>query len=179
MIVKDHSKSKEKFVASGVKEQSVFLPMLFPSMNDYIRDAGKLHTPGFRHQRGSVAQSIKNTMETKIQMHLRLAGLQPMEQAYFFFTFYEQNRQRNKDNIQSLAIKFFFDALQKQGTIANDGWKEVMGFDPDFVVTKRNAGMLVKMMDPMQCGPEILNETSMRITKKLHDYRDFRKRTSR
>lgn len=178
--VKDHTLlSKEKFVASGVNMQRVFVPMLFPSQNEWLRMAGSTYTPGGRNQRGSDAQSLKNSMEAKIQLHLRLGGLQPMECAFFFFTFYELGRQRNKDNIQALALKFFFDAMQKQKLIANDGWKEVVGWDNHFEVTRQEAGMEVRMYDPFQCRAQIIHETFLAVTKKLDQYFDFRKRTGR
>ena len=180
MKVKDHTKlSKEKFVASDCAAQKVFVPMLFPSQNEWTRMAGVTYEPTQRHQRGSDAQSLKNSMETKIQLHLRLAKLQPMEAAFFFFTFYELGRQRNKDNIQALALKFFFDALQKQRIIENDGWKEVVAMDPHFEVTKGAAGMLVEMYDPFQMHHAIINKAFVQVTKKLEQYKDFRKRTKR
>lgn len=180
MRIKDHSRIKEPFTASGIKSQSIFVPMLFPSQNEWMRMAGTTYAPSERHQRGSDAQSLKNTMENKIQLHLRLANLQPMSQVYFFFTFYEVGRQRNKDNIQALALKFFFDAMQKQRLLANDGWKEVAGWDSHFEVGKNGrAGMEVRMYDPLQCRAEIINETFLLITKKLDQFTDFRKRTSR
>jgi hypothetical protein len=178
--IKDHTRvSKEKFVASHVAMQKVFIPMLFPSQNEWLRMAGSTYTPSQRHQRGSDAQSLKNSMENKIQLHLRLAKLQPMDGAYFFFTFYELGRQRNKDNIQALALKFFYDALQKEKIMANDGWKEVVGWDPHFEVTKEAAGMLVEMYDPFQMESVIITKTISTIAKKLQQYKDFRKRTGR
>ena len=178
--VKDHTRvSKGKFKLSDCAAQKVFVPMLFPSQNEWLRMAGSTYTPTKRHQRGSDAQSLKNSMENKIQLHIRLANLQPMDGAYFFFTFYELGRQRNKDNIQALALKFFFDALQKQKIFANDGWKEVVGWDPHFEVTKQAAGMLVEMFDPARMKHEIINKTFLNITKKLEQYADFRKRTKR
>lgn len=179
-LVKDHTRlSKEKFVASGVPSQRVFIPMLFPSQNEWLRMAGVTGQVGAKHQRTSVAQSLKNSMETKIQLHLRLANLQPMEAAYFFFRFHECGRQRNKDNIQALALKFFFDAMQKQNILANDGWKEIVGWDPHFEVTNGTVGMEVRMYDPLQCHAEIIHETFVLITTKLEQYKDFRKRTGR
>lgn len=178
--IKDHTKlSKEKFVASGVSYQRVFVPMLFPSQNEWLRMAGATGQVGAKHQRTSVAQSLKNSMETKIQLHLRLANLQPMECAYFFFRFHECGRQRNKDNIQALALKFFFDAMQKQSILANDGWKEIVGWDPHFDVTNGTVGMEVRMYDPFQCHAQIIHETFLNITAKLEQYKDFRKRTGR
>lgn len=103
-----------------------------------------------------------------------------MDAAYFFFTFYELGRQRNKDNIQSLALKFFFDALQKQKIIANDGWKEVVGWDPHFEVAgKQSTGMEVRMYDPLQAEAVIIDETFKQIKSKLDQYKTFRKRTGR
>ena len=179
MKVKDHTKLKEPFVASGIPHQRIFVPMLFPSQNEWLRMAGATYRVGKRHQRGSEAQDLKNTMENKIQVYIRLANLKPMEQVFFFFTFFEVNRQRNKDNIQSLAMKFFLDALQKERIIQNDGWKEIVGWDPHFEVAVVSAGMLVDMYDPFQCRGEIITKGSERIIDKLDQYDDFRKRTSR
>ena len=179
MKIKDHTKLKEPFIASGIPSQRIFVPMLFPSQNEWLRMAGATYQVGKHHQRSSDAQELKNSMENKIQVYIRLSDLKPMEQAFFFFTFFENNRQRNKDNIQSLAIKFFLDALQKERIIQNDGWKEIVGLDPHFEVAGVNAGMLVNMYDPFQCRGEIINRTSERIIDKLDQYQDFRKRTSR
>ncbi len=172
----------EKFIASNVAMQSVFIPMLFPSLNQWLRMAGSTYTPNKRHQRGSDAQSLKNNMENKIQLHLRLANLQPMKAAYFFFTFFELSRKRNKDNIQALALKFFFDALQKQKIFANDGWKEIVGWDTHFEIFEvlpGAAGMGVKMYDPFQMETEIIAESGCFITKKLEQYKYFMKQTGR
>jgi hypothetical protein len=182
MNIRDHTKLKTKFpfVPSGIPSQSFFIPMLFPSQNEWLRMAGSTYRPGARHQRGSDAQALKNTMENKIQLHLRLAKVQPMAQAFFLFTFYEAGRNRNKDNIQALALKFFFDALQKAGLLENDGWKEVAGWDVHFTVAKdQPPGMFVEMLDPVQCHQRIIHELSTRASVKVVEYLQFRKRTSR
>ncbi len=165
--------NKEKFIVSNVTMQYVFVPMLFPSQNEWLRMAGSTYAPNKRGQRGSDAQSLKNSMENKIQLYLRLAKLQPMEAAYFFFTFYELNRKRNKDNIQALALKFFFDALQKQKIFANDGWKEIVGWDVHFEVTTGETGMGVRMYDPFRMPNVIKLQTRLMTTKKLDQYKYF------
>lgn len=171
--------NKEKFIVSNVAMQYVFVPMLFPSQNEWLRMAGSTYAPNKRGQRGSDAQSLKNSMENKIQLYLRLAKLQPMEAAYFFFTFYELNRKRNKDNIQALALKFFFDALQKQKIFANDGWKEIVGWDTHFELLPGTFGMGVKMYDPFKMETEIIAQAHSMITMKLEQYKYFRTRISR
>lgn len=179
-LIKDHTKlSKGPFIASGIPSQQIFIPMLFPSPNEYLRMATSSYAPGKKNQRSSGAQSLKTSMETKVQVHMRLAKLKPMEHAFFFFTFYELGRQRNKDNIMALALKFFFDALQKAEIVANDGWKEIVAIDPHFEVTKESAGMLVRMYDPFQCEAEIIHEAFTNVRAKLDQYKDFRKRTGR
>lgn len=178
--VKDHTKlSKEVFVGSGIKFQRVFIPLLFPSINEYLRMATSSYAPGKRNQRSSEAQSVKTVMENKIQLHLRLGNIKKMDQAFFFFTFFELGRQRNKDNIMGTALKFFFDALQKSQMMPNDGWKEIVAIDPHFEVTKAHAGMSVRMYDPFQCEAEIIHETFVNVRAKLDQYKDFRKRTGR
>lgn len=52
--------------------------------------------------------------------------------------YFEPDMRRDKDNIHSMFIKCFLDALQKCDVIHNDGWNEIENFTHDFLVDKKN-----------------------------------------
>lgn len=62
------------------------------------------------------------------------------------FTWYEENRRRDLDNI-AFAKKFILDALVKNHTIAGDGWKYVRGYSDCFHVDSDNPRIEVKISE--------------------------------
>lgn len=165
------------FVESGIGRQSFFIPLLFPSVNEYSRKASQ--TFGRPGKRNTVANFDKQAIERKVQWYLKALKVEPMGQAYFFFTYRELHRQRNKDNICACAKKFIFDAMQKAKLIRNDGWKEIVGWNESFDCVRTDGGVEVRMYDPFQCEAYIIDETFKAITRQLADYKKFRQRTSR
>ena len=171
------AKQKEPFVGSGIRQQGFFMPQLFPSMNEYSRLCAQ--TWGTKGHRGTSANTLKAKMETTVRLHIRLNKLVPMDSAFFFLNYYENSRLRNKDNIAALAKKFLFDALQDQGILKNDGWKEIMGWHENFFVTPGTPGLHVEMFDPLQSEMKIGFNVQTALEQTFKDWKRLMKEISR
>ncbi len=66
---------------------------------------------------------------------------------FLLFTFYEQDRRRDRDNVSSFARKVIQDALVKAGTIQDDGWDQVTGYLDRFKVDKNNPRIVVEFIE--------------------------------
>lgn len=66
---------------------------------------------------------------------------------FLLFTFYEQDRRRDKDNVASFARKVVQDALVKCGTLQDDGWDHVTGYLDRFEVDKENPRIVVEFIE--------------------------------
>ena len=54
------------------------------------------------------------------------------------YRFFEEKKNRDKDNVFAFATKVVQDAMQQLGMIENDGWKNIENFTHDFFVDKEN-----------------------------------------
>ncbi len=66
---------------------------------------------------------------------------------FILFTFYEQDRRRDRDNVSSFARKVIQDALVKCGTLQDDGWDQVTGYLDRFEVDKENPRIVVEFIE--------------------------------
>jgi len=80
-----------------------------------------------------------------IQWHLRRYAIQPVQRVSFVFVWHELHRQRDPDNFTSGGRKIILDALVEAGILANDGWKQIVGWSDQWVVNKEQSGVLVEM----------------------------------
>lgn len=95
-----------------------------PSLNEYTKKcrANKFAGAEMKKQEEDfIYQSIKN----------QLGNLKIKGQVKINFTWIEENKKRDLDNI-CFAKKFILDALVKAGTIENDNRKHVAGFTDNF-----------------------------------------------
>ena len=65
-----------------------------------------------------------------------LRGVKIKAPVWLHYTWYEPNKRRDKDNIASFGMKIIQDSLVKEKKLANDGWKDIEGFDHTFKVDK-------------------------------------------
>ena len=107
-----------------------------PSLNEYL--AAERST--IRGRRGhSAGNSMKRTCEILIINAIRKAHLKRIKNpVVLHYTFFEQNRKRDLDNISATAHKFVQDALVKAGILENDGWSNIVGFTDAFEVDAKN-----------------------------------------
>ena len=61
------------------------------------------------------------------------------------FTWIEQNRRRDKDNITGYGHKVIIDALVQAGILHDDGWDYVAGYTDSFDVDKKNPRIIVEI----------------------------------
>ncbi len=109
-----------------------------PNLNDYlhgeriaIRKNGKFTTKG-----NAIKQEYQRKVVSAVRSQLR--GIHIDKPVKIYYTFYEENRKRDLDNISAFAHKVIQDGLVKGGLLANDGWKNIIGFSDDFFVDKDN-----------------------------------------
>jgi len=68
----------------------------------------------------------------------QLKGVKIKNPVFMEYTWYEPNKQRDKDNICAFGRKVIQDGLVKGGVLHGDGWKDIDGFSDRFEVDKEN-----------------------------------------
>lgn len=108
-----------------------------PGLNDYINEERKNKYAGAQ---------MKNRYQGVITVYIKkcLGSWKPNLPVKMYYTWYEKDRRRDKDNI-AFARKFIQDALVKAGTLPNDGWNEIEGFYDTFLVDKKNPRVEVEI----------------------------------
>lgn len=104
------------------------VPGTLPGLNEYVK-ANRTHV-----RAGSQMSKAAHYL-CKVGI-LHLSG-RKIDEGFFLFIWYEQNKRRDKDNI-SFAKKFILDSLQEMDILTNDGWQQILGFKDLFVVDKSN-----------------------------------------
>jgi hypothetical protein len=106
-----------------VDEVKLIIPCELTDLNTYIQA-----------ERGNkfAAAEIKQTMTHICSLYTRSLG--PTDKRVkLICTWYCKNQKKDPDNI-AFAKKFILDSLVKSRIIANDGWKQVAGFEDYFEV---------------------------------------------
>lgn len=118
-----------------------------PGLNDYINA---------ERANKNAAAEMKRKYQGVIMAYIKkcLGPWKPKTPVWMSYTWYEKDRRRDKDNV-AFARKFIQDALVKAGTIPNDGWKEIEGFDDTFLVDAKNPRIEVEIVEYVdQTQPE-------------------------
>jgi Endodeoxyribonuclease RusA. len=66
----------------------------------------------------------------------QLRGIQIEKPVHIKFTWYEQNKKRDHDNVSSFGRKVIQDALVKCKVLKDDGWDHVTGFTDEFLLDR-------------------------------------------
>ncbi len=111
-------------------KHKLVIPGVLPSLNEYIRAER-----GNRYHAASLKKQTEDMIAACIAQQLR--GVRFDGPVKITYTWYEENRKRDKDNI-AFAKKFIQDALVKAGVLANDGWQEIVSFADRFGIDKDN-----------------------------------------
>ena len=111
-----------------------------PGANETIK-ANRTHWAVGAKQKKELTEYIEWLIRAQIKHHIG--------KAIYSFTWHEQNKRRDPDNIAS-AHKIFFDAMQAAGCIKNDGWNEVAELHDYFVVDPGNqkVEIVITELDP-------------------------------
>lgn len=99
------------------------IPYRLPGLNDYTKE-------NRRNKYGG--NKVKQETEESIMWILKSVKTQIDKPVRIKFTWYEQTKRRDKDNV-AFAKKFILDALQKSGILKNDNNQYVLGFQDEFV----------------------------------------------
>lgn len=104
------------------------IPFTIPGLNEYI-EAERAN-----RQKGA---GMKRKWQRAVELALRRQIRGPLrEPVMMHYTWYEQNRRRDKDNISGFGRKVIQDAIVNTGVLQNDGWANIKGFTDTFRVDK-------------------------------------------
>ena len=116
------------------------IPGRLPGLNEYT--AACRTNPQAGNQMKREAQAAVQWM---IKAQLRRMKIE--KPVFMLFTFYEQDRRRDRDNVSSFARKVIQDALVKAGTLHDDGWDYVTGYLDNFKVDKQHPRIEVQFIE--------------------------------
>ena len=87
---------------------------------------------------------MKDENEKIVAFHIaeQLQDIHIEKKVHISYKWIEANQKRDLDNI-AFAKKFIQDALVQMGTLKNDGWKNIAGFDDSFDIDKENPRIIV------------------------------------
>lgn len=92
---------------------------------------------------------MKRDAQDLVMWHIlqQIRGRRFEKPVFILFTFYEQDRRRDRDNVASFARKVIQDALVKCDTLHDDGWGYVTGYLDKFQVDKKNPRIVVEFIE--------------------------------
>lgn len=121
--------------------QIYFLPIKFPSLNEFISAMNRN-----RHVGNAMKQEFTDEVAWASKM------LRPITSpVHITFIYQEANRKRDPDNI-TFAKKFILDGLVKAGVLPNDTQAWVEGFTETWRVVPDDVGVEVKIVEVGEYG---------------------------
>lgn len=119
------------------------IPGRLGSMNEYINKCRTNHY---------MANNYKHNQQSIVA--IASIGIEPIPDVYYplilKYKFYEGNRKRDLDNVESWAKKCIQDALTNTGKIKNDGWNEIAGSESLFYIDRDNPRIEVSIYSANQ-----------------------------
>ena len=116
------------------------IPGRLPGLNEYTNACRTNPKKG-----NQMKADAQDAVMWQILSHMRRCKFQ--RPVFLLFTFYEQDRRRDRDNVSSFARKVIQDALVKCGTLQDDGWDYVTGYLDRFEVDKKNPRIVVEFIE--------------------------------
>ena len=121
-------------------EYKFTIPGRLPGLNEYT--AANRTDP---YKGGKMKKDNEEVVIWSVRQQLR--GLHINKPVTIKYTFYEQNKRRDLDNISSFALKVIQDSLVKTNVLKNDGWNEILGFTTQFYLDKNNPRIEVTIVE--------------------------------
>ena len=92
---------------------------------------------------------MKLAAQELVMWHIlsQVRGQRFTKPVFLLFTFYEQDRRRDRDNVSSFARKVIQDALVKCDVLHDDGWDYVTGYLDRFEVDKNEPRIVVEFIE--------------------------------
>lgn len=123
--------------------QQFTIPGTLPALNELIGSA-KAHWGKYKAERdGAMA---------KARLVIRAAKLTPFDasaRVWITTTFYAPNRRKDPSNLSAGMHKVVEDALQVEGVLANDGYKNVAGYTERFFLDRDNPRIDIELNEVM------------------------------
>lgn len=112
------------------------IPFSMPGLNEYLAECARSPQAG-----GKIKRENMNFACNCIRKYLKKwKATKPLIIHFYYF---QKDKRMDKDNIDSFARKVIFDALQKTGTIRNDGWGEIENYTHDFFIDSKHPRIVV------------------------------------
>ncbi len=127
-------------ILGNKSEHTLTIPGRLPGLNEYTNTCRTNPQKGNR-----MKQDAQTAIMWQIMAQMRRCRFQ--RPVFLLFTFYEQDRRRDKDNVASFARKVIQDALVQTGTLEDDGWDNVTGYLDRFEVDKQNPRIVVEFIE--------------------------------
>ena len=107
------------------------IPLKLHSLNEYI---------GACRRNPHAGAKMKRTDQDAVEWYIRsqLKGVRINKPVTMTYKWHESNRKRDLDNISSYGRKVIQDALVECRVLADDGWKQVQGFQDEFMIDKKH-----------------------------------------
>ena len=116
-------------LSTGVFLPHFIIPGTMPTLNEYLASCNQRPQIG-----AAMKRKYKNLACDAIRFSISTRHYKASKPLIVHFIYFESNRRRDKDNIDSMCRKCVFDALQDCGVIPNDGWHEIENYTHDFYV---------------------------------------------
>ena len=118
-------------MSSGKAVYKLVIPMKLHSLNEYISACRKNPHAGAKMKRDD-----QQAIEWYIRSQLR--GVRINKPVTMSYRWHEKNRKRDLDNISSYGRKVIQDALVECRVLADDGWRQVLGFQDEFMIDRKH-----------------------------------------
>lgn len=133
----------------------LWVPGPLPGMNEII-DA-KATVFGRGRKKMSAYTAMKKRWDGVVALHALAQRFQAVESGHFTYLIREPSKRRDPSNVIAGAVKILEDGLQKAGLLPNDGWKQVLGINPVWMVDSDRPGVSLFVTDsPMPSDVEYL-----------------------
>lgn len=119
-------------LSNGIFLPHFTIPGTMPSLNEYLSACNRAPKIGnsMKHKYRKLALDCIRFSNCK--------NYKAKKPLIIHFVYYEPNKRRDKDNLDSMCRKCVFDGLQDSGVINNDGWAQIENYTHDFYVDSKN-----------------------------------------
>ena len=111
------------------KKAKLVIPGKLPNLNEFI-NAAKENIYSY--------SNLKKKYQNTVSWYIKKQNIPFFKQVVVKITYYRPNRMEDIDNISSGGKKVIMDALVEMGTIKDDCWSVVRGFEESFEVDSDN-----------------------------------------
>ena len=123
------------------------IPGRLPGLNEYIAT---------ERSNKYIAANLKRDFGKYVKAAAlrQLRGYKAEKPVILHYTWYEESRRRDLDNISGMGHKIIQDALVSAGILDDDGWKFVVGFTDVFRVDRKAPRIIVRIEEIEQEGKD-------------------------